>query len=123
MTNDRWSARIVEQKASILRWVQGWYLWQRALSGKVISYLRSLCLNPAAGDDTDDGDYNADDEAVMMMILVVMVEANKGVITFGPNPVKVWLMEMVFFNLNFKMTWTPYFDVIVQSQKEKELRF
>ena len=87
------------------------------------SYLWSLCLNPAAGDDTDDGDYNADDEAIMMMMLVVMVEANKGVITFGPNPVKVWLMEMVFFNLNFKVTWTPYFDVIVQSQKEKELRF
>ena len=123
MTNGLWSARIVEQKASILRWVQGWYLWQRALSGKVISYLRSLCLNPAAGDDTDDGDYNVDDEAIMMMMLVVMVEANKGVITFGPNPVKVWLMEMVFFNLNIKVTWTPYFDVIVQSQKEKELRF
>ena len=67
--------------------------------------------------------YNADDEVIMMMILVVMVEANKGAITFGPNPVKVWLMEMVFFNLNFKVTWTPYFDVIVQSQKEKELRF
>ena len=67
--------------------------------------------------------YNDDDEVIMMMILVVMVEANKGAITFGPNPVKVWLMEMVFFNLNFKVTWTPYFDVIVQSQKEKELRF
>ena len=56
---------------------------------KVFSNLRSLCLNPAACDDTDDGDYNADDEAIMMMMLVVMVEANKGVITFGPNPVKV----------------------------------
>ena len=119
MTNDRWSARIVEQKVSILRWVQGWYLWQRALSGKVISHLRSLGLNPAAGDDTDDGDYNADDE----VMVVLMLEANKGVITFGPNPVKVWLMEMVFFTLNFKVTWTPYFDVIVQLQKEKELRF
>ena len=66
--------------------------------------------------------YNADDEVIMMMILVVMVEANKGAITFGPNPVKVWLMEMVFFTLNFKVTWTPYIGVIVQSQKEKGLR-
>ena len=37
----------------------------------------------------DDGDYNAEDEAIMMMMVVVMLEANKGVITFGPNPVKV----------------------------------